>query len=82
MALTALILGGEEVLRAYLRMLRTSAESNVYAKTGTLEGVSTLAGYAWSRDRHLLAFAIMNQGILRTRHAHAFQNKVCRILTE
>lgn len=64
------------------RMLRTSAESNVYAKTGTLEGVSTLAGYAWSRDRHLLAFAIMNQGILRTRHAHAFQNKVCRILTE
>lgn len=64
------------------RMLRTSAENNVYAKTGTLEGVSTLAGYAWSRERHLLAFAIMNQGIMSNRRAHVFQDKVCRILTE
>lgn len=64
------------------RMRGTAAEYNVHAKTGTLEGVSTLAGYATSPEEHLLAFAIMNQGILHTRNAHTFQNNVCRIITE
>lgn len=64
------------------RMTGTTADDNVHAKTGTLEGVSTLAGYAVSSENHILAFAIMNQGIMRHRSAHAFQNNVCRIITE
>ncbi len=64
------------------RMIGTTAEGNVYAKTGTVAGVSTLAGYAWSSEMHLLAFAIMNQGVLRILPAHMFQDKVCCILTE
>lgn len=41
------------------RMKRTPAEGNLKAKTGSLEGVSTLSGYVRSLDRKTLAFSIM-----------------------
>ena len=64
------------------RMRGTAAQYNVHAKTGTLEGVITLAGYATSPEGHELAFAIFNQGILHDRNARNFQDRVCRAITE
>lgn len=64
------------------RMRRGPALNNVHAKTGTVTGVSTLAGYLTSAEGHLLCFAIMNQGIVHTANAHRFQDRVCRALCE
>ncbi len=44
------------------RMKGTEAEKNVHAKTGTLNSVSTLAGYAVSRDMELILFYIAMNG--------------------
>lgn len=62
------------------RMHGPFTRGNVYAKTGTLEGVSSLAGYCTAPNGHRLAFAIMNQGVRRLRDARSFQDTVCRIL--
>ena len=62
------------------RMRKGKAYGNVRAKTGTLEGVSTLAGYVRSANNHLLAFCIMNQGVERVAAAQDFQDKVCEWL--
>ncbi|MCX7983286.1 MAG: D-alanyl-D-alanine carboxypeptidase/D-alanyl-D-alanine-endopeptidase [Bacteroidetes bacterium] len=43
------------------RLQSTTAHGRVYAKTGTLNGVSNLAGYIYTVDGELLAFAIMMQ---------------------
>lgn len=59
------------------RMKGTPAHRRVRAKTGTVTGVSSLAGYARASDGHLLAFVIINQNVLRGREARAFQDKVC-----
>lgn len=44
------------------RMVGTEAEKNVHAKTGTLNSVSTLAGYAVTRDLELVIFYIAMNG--------------------
>lgn len=62
------------------RMTTGKARGNVRAKTGTVTGVSTLAGYARSGNGHMLAFCIMNQGVERAAEARAFQDKVCECL--
>jgi D-alanyl-D-alanine carboxypeptidase/D-alanyl-D-alanine-endopeptidase (penicillin-binding protein 4) len=43
------------------RMTKSLAESSVYAKTGSLNGVSTLTGYVQNRDGVMFAFSIMIQ---------------------
>lgn len=63
------------------RMQKTSAYENVVAKTGTVTGVSSLAGYCKSPEGHTIAFAIINQGILKTSEAKDFQDSVCIALT-
>lgn len=65
------------------RMKGTAAEIAVRAKTGTVTGVSSLVGYTTQRSRnHLIAFAIMNQGVLRSADGRRFQDEVCRLLSE
>lgn len=59
------------------RMKGTAAYCRVRAKTGTLTGVSSLAGYARREDSHMLAFVIINQNTLRARTARAWQDRVC-----
>ena len=63
------------------RCRHTAAQGHVWAKTGTVNGVSTLSGYALAPDGHYLAFSIMNQGLLRGREGRDFQDKVCIALT-
>jgi D-alanyl-D-alanine carboxypeptidase/D-alanyl-D-alanine-endopeptidase (penicillin-binding protein 4) len=55
------------------RMLHTYAEGHCQAKTGTLTGVSNLAGYCDARDGHLIAFAFFNDDI-ETYEAHVIQD--------
>ncbi|MCD8288305.1 MAG: D-alanyl-D-alanine carboxypeptidase/D-alanyl-D-alanine-endopeptidase [Prevotella sp.] len=64
------------------RMNGGKAQGNVRAKTGTLTGVSTLAGYCTSPEGHTLAFAVFNQGMMNRSRAHAFQNAVCEALCD
>lgn len=59
------------------RMKGTKAAGNVRAKTGTLTCVSSLAGYAKASNGHILAFCILNQGVLRGANAKTFQDRVC-----
>ena len=43
------------------RMQDTPAYNNVRAKTGTVTGISSLAGYLTTRNGHVLSFCIINQ---------------------
>lgn len=74
------IAGHDGTLRS--RMRHTAAAGNVRAKTGTVEGVSTLAGYATAPNGHVLCFAIMNQGLRYHSTGRNFQDRVCLALTE
>lgn len=69
------VAGVDGTLKRRMRGART--KGRIRAKTGTLEGVSTLAGYALAGNGHMLAFCIMNQGVERVRDAQEFQDKVC-----
>jgi D-alanyl-D-alanine carboxypeptidase/D-alanyl-D-alanine-endopeptidase (penicillin-binding protein 4) len=62
------------------RMKGSAAEGNVHAKTGTLSGISSLAGYCRAANQHLLAFCIINQGIMKNAEGRNFQDKVCEAL--
>ena len=64
------------------RMKGTHAEGKVQAKTGTLTGIISLAGYCTASNGHRLCFAIINQGIQRARDARDYQDKICDILCE
>ena len=59
------------------RMVGTEAESNVRAKTGTVMGISSLAGYLTTANGHVLAFCIINQGVDSSAMGRTFQDKVC-----
>lgn len=62
------------------RMRGTQADGNVRAKTGTLTGISSLAGYCTAANGHELCFAIINQGVMHGGNGRAFQDRVCTAL--
>ena len=62
------------------RMKKGKAYNNVHAKTGTVTGVSSLAGYAKTPNGHQLAFSIINQNVMKSRLSRTFQDKICEIL--
>ena len=64
------------------RMKGTKAMGNVHAKTGTVTGVRSLAGYCTASNGHEIAFSIINQGVDDGAPARHFQDKVCRALCE
>lgn len=59
------------------RMKGTGAAGNVHAKTGTLTGISSLAGYCTASNGHVLCFSIICQGGMKASPAKTFQDKVC-----
>jgi len=63
-------------------MRRTTAEGNVHAKTGTLRGVTTLAGYCTAANGHVLCFSIMNQGVMQINRGRDFQDRLCVIMCQ
>ncbi len=62
------------------RMHKTAAYGRVMAKTGSVQGVSSLAGYATTADGRTLAFCIINQGLHTGKLGRAFQDKVCEAM--
>ena len=64
------------------RMRGTSASGNVRAKTGTLTGIITLAGYCTAANGHDLCFVILNNGIMHAVNARRFQDRVCALLCQ
>lgn len=72
------VAGSDGTLRN--RMRGSFAADNVKAKTGTLKGVSALAGYCTAANDHRLCFSIINQGVMHTSNARRFQDRVCNAL--
>lgn len=64
------------------RMKDTPAAGNIQAKTGTVTGVSALAGYCSAPNGHRLCFAIINQGIQQASDGRDYQDRICSILCE
>lgn len=63
------------------RMKNGTAFRQVRAKTGTITGISALAGYATGQSGQILAFVILHQNVLRASQARVFQDELCEILT-
>jgi len=53
---------GEADASLHARLTTAPYRGNVFAKTGTIEGVSTLSGYAKARSGRLYAFSILVNG--------------------
>ena len=65
------------------RMLGTEAEKNVHAKTGTLNSVSSLCGFAVSRDSELLIFYISMNGFGSSANGARYkQDLICEALCQ
>lgn len=64
------------------RMKNGPSYNNVRAKTGTLSGVSTLAGYVTSSNGHKLAFAVMVNNLRSASNGKDLQNSICHILAK
>lgn len=62
------------------RMRNGYARGNVHAKTGTVTGVSALAGYCTAANGHVLCFSIINMGIRHASSGRRFQDRVCEAL--
>ncbi len=62
------------------RMKGAVTKGKVWAKTGTIAGISSLAGYCEAPNGHLVCFAIINQGVLHGRNGRHFQDRVCYAL--
>ena len=65
------------------RMIGTEAEKNVHAKTGTINSVSTLTGYAVTRDMELLIFYISMNGFGgSSTYYRGLQDDICEVLCQ
>lgn len=64
------------------RMQSQFTRGNVHAKTGTVEGISSLCGYLTASNGHHICFSIINQGVLHGRNGRNFQDKVCQLLCQ
>ena len=78
---TSLPIAGEDGTLSK-RMKGLYTRNNVRAKTGTLTGISSLAGYCRTANNHMLAFCIINQGVMRVTDGRTFQDKVCTALCQ
>ena len=64
------------------RMAGTTAAGNVRAKTGSVTAVSSLVGYATQRSTgHLMAFAIINNGVETMAQGRTLQDRICVALS-
>lgn len=65
------------------RMKGTPAQGRVYAKTGTMSGVSCLSGYVHTNDGQWLAFSILTNGYVgSSAPARSLQDRLCIAMAE
>lgn len=62
------------------RMTKSACRSHVKAKTGTVQGISALAGYVFTEKGNILCFSIMNSGIRHSSSGRNFQDRVCEVM--
>lgn len=64
------------------RMETGPTAGNIHAKTGTITGSCTLAGYARTSEGRNLAFCIMNSSAIKMAPSRKVQDAICTILCE
>ena len=64
------------------RMNDKTTIKKVHAKTGSLTGTCTLAGYIRTADGRDLAFCIMNEGAVKMAPSRKVQDQICKVLCE
>ena len=64
------------------RMSGKTTLNKVHAKTGSLTGTCSLAGYIHTADGRDLAFCIMNEGAVKMAPSRNVQDKICTVLCE
>ena len=65
------------------RAYNSDAFENIHAKTGTIRGASSIAGFLKSADDHELGFAIFMQNFVGEPHkARHYQDVICGYLSE
>lgn len=62
------------------RMKGSFTQGNVKAKTGSVTGVYSLAGYLTASNGHDICFSIINQGVMHGKNARALQDRICEAL--
>jgi len=73
---------GEDGLRWERRLAAPPYRENVFAKTGTIRGVSTLSGYAKGASGRVYAFSILCNQVRSTSAAMAAQDRIVRALID
>jgi D-alanyl-D-alanine carboxypeptidase/D-alanyl-D-alanine-endopeptidase (penicillin-binding protein 4) len=73
---------GEPGLRWQRRLARPPYAGNVFAKTGTIRGVSTLSGYAKAASGKVYAFSILCNQVRSTSDAQAAQDRIVSALID
>lgn len=64
------------------RLSNKTTLNKVHAKTGSVTGSCTLAGYIHTADGRDLAFCIMNEGAIKMPPSRNVQDKICTVLCE
>lgn len=64
------------------RMKNGNAHQNVHAKTGTVEGVTALAGYVKASNEHELAFSIISNGVPTSSIGRQLEDRICQALAK
>jgi D-alanyl-D-alanine carboxypeptidase/D-alanyl-D-alanine-endopeptidase (penicillin-binding protein 4) len=65
------------------RMKDSSTFKRVFAKTGSLRGVSNLSGYILSKNNHTIAFSVLIQNYTGgSNQARTIQDNICKIIFE
>jgi D-alanyl-D-alanine carboxypeptidase/D-alanyl-D-alanine-endopeptidase (penicillin-binding protein 4) len=73
---------GEPELRWSKRLAEPPYRGNVFAKTGTLNGVSALSGYAKGKSGRLYAFSILCNRTRSNWEAVRVQDRIVRALID
>lgn len=80
--LRSLPFSGEQGLKWQRRLARAPYAGNVFAKTGTINGVSTLSGYAKAVSGRVYAFSILFNQVRSNSGAHAAQDRIVAALID
>ncbi len=78
----ALPIAGKDGTMAY-RLQSERKGGRILAKTGSMTGVASLAGYVKSKNNGILSFVIIINGFVKPRRPYiALEDQVCRFLVK
>lgn len=64
------------------RLSNPDMHGRIYAKTGSIGGVSALSGYVTAKSGKMFAFSIMVNNMSRAKTARRVEDYICRLLVE